>query len=121
MVLVERQFLQRRERWVAFDERVEAPITIPGIRTNLEMVFAYKSAEECMVMYIQIANGGHVFIRVEYDLTIWDGSPARFASSNLSRNEKNLLQRVFLDGRFKLKVSHVGFCIPKEGYRQVHS
>jgi hypothetical protein len=37
---VERQFLQRRARWVALEERVEAPITIPGILTNLEIVFA---------------------------------------------------------------------------------
>jgi hypothetical protein len=39
---VERQFLQRRERWVAFDDKVDAPITIPGILTNLEIVLAYQ-------------------------------------------------------------------------------
>src|SRR5271168_2355130 len=42
---VERQFLQRRARWVALEERVEAPITIPGILTNLEIVFAYSVRE----------------------------------------------------------------------------
>jgi hypothetical protein len=44
MFRVERQFLQRRERWVALEERVEAPMTIPGIRTNLEIVLACMSA-----------------------------------------------------------------------------
>lgn len=42
MFRVERQFLQRRDRWVAFEESVEAPMTIPGIRTNLEIVLALK-------------------------------------------------------------------------------
>src|SRR5271169_6536626 len=39
--LVERQVLHRRKRCVALDERVDAPITIPGIRTNLLIVLAW--------------------------------------------------------------------------------
>jgi hypothetical protein len=40
IVRVERQPLQRSERWVALEDNVDAPITIPGIRTNFEIVLA---------------------------------------------------------------------------------
>ena len=43
---VERQLLQRRARCVAFEDKVAAPITIPGILTNLEIVLAYLLEEK---------------------------------------------------------------------------
>jgi hypothetical protein len=106
MFRAERQFLQRRERWVALEERVEAPMTMPGMRTNLEIVLACLSAiVSDGGRYVQVSDGGCVFGRVERHLAIGDGLPSWAFGGDFTRNKENLLERILLDGVFKLNIS----------------
>jgi len=69
-------------------------MTIPGMRTNLEIVFACTSAlfshrkEEG---HVQVSDGGRIFGRVERHLTIGDGLPRWALGGDFTRYEENFL------------------------------
>jgi len=56
------------------------------------------------VGYVHVADGGCVFGGVEGDLAVGDGFPCVVLDVDFAGDKKDFLQRILLDGFFKLSL-----------------